>query len=210
MDSEFPPNSHGTRGAGHQKPKAEREPEKKTISKVVTGRVVERKRPLYQKFFDAFRPEDNKGFLEHMLVDVLAPGLRDAFSNAAHDMIDNTLGGYSGGRGYTHYQSMSRSRRDRREPDDDRRPRRRHYNDDPIDISQFIVESKVEADHILDLMFETLSRFKAVTLKDLKSALGVPHEFTDNDWGWIDLRGAGVHRVRGGYLLDLPRPEALD
>jgi len=40
--------------------------------------------------------------------------------------------------------------------------------------------------------------------------VGLAATHTDNKWGWTDLSGAGVSRIRGGYLLDLPEPEPLD
>ena len=34
--------------------------------------------------------------------------------------------------------------------------------------------------------------------------------YTDQKWGWSDLALASVRGVRGGYILDLPRPIVID
>jgi len=39
--------------------------------------------------------------------------------------------------------------------------------------------------------------------------VGLDSTHTDHKWGWEELTGAGVSRIRGGYLLDLPEPEPL-
>lgn len=223
MENEFPPNSHTKKEARPQRSlerAAEKTPEKKEVQRVTKGKVIQRKKPLHKKFFEAFRPEDGRGFIEVALLDVLVPGIKDAVANTATDAIENALGvgGRSsnrrrsggGGGGYTSYSGMGGGRsRGRRDRDDDRRPGRRdtRVSDDAREI---VLDSRVEANEVLDNLYELLSKYDAATMRDLLSMVGEPHNPTHEDWGWTDLRGARVHRVREGYLLDLPRPEALD
>ena len=47
-------------------------------------------------------------------------------------------------------------------------------------------------------------------MADLYDMVNITGDYTDTKWGWYDLRGAGVERIRSGYLLDLPRPVPLD
>ena len=78
------------------------------------------------------------------------------------------------------------------------------------DVREVILDSRVEAEEVLDSLIELSSKYDAATMRDLLSLIGEPHNTTHEDWGWYDLRGARIHRVGGGYLLDLPRPEPLD
>jgi hypothetical protein len=55
-----------------------------------------------------------------------------------------------------------------------------------------------------------VSRYESASVADLYELVGLSSVHTDNRWGWTDLTGAGVSRIRGGYLLDLPEPEPLD
>jgi hypothetical protein len=220
MENEFPPNSHSNKEARSARPSEKASSEPKVVARVTKSKAVLRKKPLRRKFIEAFRPEDNVGFLEHTLLDVLVPSIKDAVAEAASATIDNALGvggtsrsrrrSRSGG-SYTSYNRMGAARpRDRRDRDDDRRPHRRESRG-PSDFGEIIIDTKVEAEEVLDSLIELISKYDVATMRDLLSLIGEPHNYTDEDWGWTDLRGARIHRIgRDGYLLDLPRPEALD
>lgn len=212
-ESEFPPNSR----SGKDRRPRENERAEKKVERVATGRVIQRKKPLRKKLLDAFRPEDGSGFIEHTVLEILVPGFKDALADAATGAIDNALGtrssrGRSRRGGYTSYNRMSKSRsRDRRDrdDDDDRRGRRRESRGS-VDFTEIIMDSRVEAEEIVDQLFEIVSMYDVVSRRDLLSLAGEPHNHVDEDWGWTDLRGARVHKVREGYLIDLPRVEPLD
>lgn len=226
MENEFPPNSHTKREARPER-HVEKVPEKKELpARVTRSRVVLRKKPLWKKFLEAFRPEDNVGFVEYTILDVFVPSIKDAIADAGVGAIENALGTNSHGRrrrsgggsgGYTSYNRMNggsrggRGRRERDRDDDDRGSRRRSRETSTYDQREAITDTRVEAEEILDNMYELISKYEVVTKRDLLSMLGEPHSFVDEDWGWYDLKGARIHKVRGsGYLIDLPRPEALD
>lgn len=220
MENEFPPNSHIKREARSTRT-VEAEPEKKEITRVTRGKAIQRKKPLHRKFFEAFRPEDARGFIEYVILDVIVTGVKDVVADATISTVENALGvdgrsrarsryrGSGGGR--TEYNRMSGSRTTRgRDRDEDRRPSRREPSRSSSDFTEIIVDTRVEAEETLETLFEVLSKYDVVTRRELLSMVGEPHTFTDQDWGWTDLRGARVHKVREGYLIDLPRPEALD
>lgn len=217
MENEFPPNSLTKREERPDRRADKGAPEKREVRQITRGKVTLRKKPLHRKFIEAFKPEDNVGFFEHTLLEILVPGIKDAGADAIHGMIDNALGTNSRrsrgrGRGsYTSYNRMSgpRGRRDR--DDDDRKSSRRESRSGHSDLREVIVDSRVEAEETLDAMIELLSRYDAVTVRDLLGMVGEKHTFTDEDWGWTDLRGSRIHRIgRDAYLIDLPRPEPLD
>ncbi len=58
-------------------------------------------------------------------------------------------------------------------------------------------------------MDQLIEKYETVSVADLYELLGVEASYTDEKWGWVDLRDAGIRRVRDGYLLDLPKPESL-
>lgn len=216
MDNEFPPNSHVQREVRPAREQTEKLPEK-DVRRVTKSKATLRKKPLYKKFFEAFRPEDNVGFVEYTLLEVLVPGLKDAMADAVHGTIDNALGTSStrgrrraGSRdGYTSYNRMSapasrgRGREEARRP---RAPQARMADD----VREVIVDTRVEAEEVIDSLIELISKYEVATMRDMLSLVGEPHNATHEDWGWTDLRGARPHRVGGGYLIDLPRPEPLD
>lgn len=217
MKNEFPPNSHSMRESRPERERSEKVPARREVKQITRGKATVRKKPLWKKFLDAFRPEDNVGFVEYTLLEVLAPGIKDAVADAVHGTIDNALGTTSAGRrhrgrrggGYTSYNRMSSSRSRHRDRDEDHRPSRRESRM-ADDAREVLLPTRAEAEEVLEALIEICSKYDAATMRDLLSLIGESHNEVHEDWGWYDLRGSRIHRVGGGYLLDLPRPEPLD
>ena len=67
-------------------------------------------------------------------------------------------------------------------------------------------DSRGEAELVRDGMLEALDVYKQVTVADFYDLAGVTTEFTDNKFGWVDLRGIEVRRSpRYGYYIVLPK-----
>jgi hypothetical protein len=77
-------------------------------------------------------------------------------------------------------------------------------------FDEIVISSRQEAEEVLDRMYDLISRYDAATVADLYELTGLEGTHADQKWGWEDLRGSSVGRVRGGgYLLELPEPIAL-
>jgi hypothetical protein len=85
-----------------------------------------------------------------------------------------------------------------------RQARARHNFD------EIVLDDRAEAEEVIDRLFDLVSRYESASVADLYELVGLASSHTDHKWGWSDLHGAGVSRIRGGYLLDLPEPEPLD
>jgi hypothetical protein len=219
MSNEFQGNSHVDREESRPRKTEKKAEQKKVIHRVTKGQAIQRKKPLRKRFVETFTGDDQVGVFEYVMLDVMIPGIKDIIADVSTTAIERSLfGGDVRPRsrrrgGYTSYNRMSdrdRGRgRDRgrdRDRDDDRRRRPRGH-----EHNEYIVPTRAEANEVLDTMIECISKYDSVSKRDLLSMLGEPHTFTDEDWGWYDLRGARVHSVgRDGYLIDLPRPEELD
>jgi hypothetical protein len=216
---DYPPNSRKSR-----EPKVEPtlpEPEKRA-EKVVEGEVVRRKKPLGRRFTETFFSGSGRGVVSYIVLDVLLPAAKDTIADVVSQGIERMLFGEarsvsrrtgsrpSGSSGYVSYnryssQPPSASRReDPRSTDISRRARATH------DFDEIILATRAEAEEVIGRLFDIVSKYEAATVADLYELLGITSKFTDDRWGWTDIRGAGVTRVRNGYLLDLPRPEPLD
>lgn len=222
MENEFPPNSHSRKEVRPKREIAEQPREKKEVVRITKSKAVLRKKPLHKKFFEAFRPEDNVGLVEYALLEILAPGIKDAMHDAAGGGIDFLFGGgrnrqrrsrSSDHGGHTTYNRMSTSSRGRERDTRREEPRGRSSRDARIadDVREVVLDTRVEAEEVLDSLIELTSMYDFATMRDLLRLIGEPSNPVHNDWGWTDLRGARIHRVgRDGFLLDLPRPEPLD
>jgi len=214
--SEFPSNAHPS---PRSRPGAEavKAPDAK-LAQITTAKT--RKKPLRVKFKEAFTPGDTKGMGEYIKTDLLLPTVKDLLN----DIIDTTkariLYGNNGSpmrrgvgqmaqAGYTSYarmgmqaQGLASAKNDSQVVD---KRARANFNFD-----QIVIPTRVEAESVLDQMFAIVAQYRAVSVRNLYDIVGMDAQYTDESWGWTDVRGSKVHRVPEGFLLDLPRPIPLD
>lgn len=72
------------------------------------------------------------------------------------------------------------------------------------DFNQQIFERREDAESVLSGMYNVLNEYRVVRVSDFYDLCGVTSEFTDNNWGWYDLRGSSIMRVNNGYIVSLP------
>ena len=208
-ESEFPPNSQASKKGV---------PSAKDISPVVSSGAVRRKKSLRRQFTETFIAGNSKSAIQYVLFDVLLPAAKDMIVEAGSQGIEKLLYGdshrrrgvtrpQSGPAGYVSYGQYSHSMGSRQSGPAramSRQARSRHNFD------EIILDQRSEAEEVIDQLFELVAKYDSATVADLYELVGLASTHTDHKWGWEDLMGAGVSRVRGGYLLDLPEPEPLD
>ena len=59
----------------------------------------------------------------------------------------------------------------------------------------------------MDGMLET---YGVVSVADMYDLVGITCNYTDNKYGWTNLRNAEPVRVRDGYMLKLPKAGPID
>ena len=210
MNMDYPSNSQKSKSAPEE-PKPE-----KNIEAVVKGDVVRRKKPLGKRFLETFGGGDANSVWEYVLFDVLVPAAKDTVADAVSQGVERMIFGEArsssrrtGSRpgssnGYVGYDRYSK-KPVREEPRSvSRQSRARH------DFDEIILDTRVEAEEVIDRLFDLVSKYDAASVSDLYELVGISANYTDKNWGWTDIRGAGVTRIRNGYLLDLPKPEPID
>lgn len=210
----YPGNSNrATSKAAEKKPKAA--PPEKKVEKVVVGKVTRRKKPLGKRFSETFVGGDAQTVWTYVLNDVMVPAAKDMVADAVSQGIEKMLFGESRGRSrgatvagaaYTSYNRISTQAKAAAGPrrDISHKARANH------DFDEIILDTRAEAQEVLDQLFTLISDYDVATVADLYEMVGQTGTFTDEKWGWVDMRGAGVSRIKGGYLLNLPRPEYID
>jgi hypothetical protein len=213
MENEFPSN----RKHGSEEKDAPKDEEKK-VAKVVQAEAIQRKRSLWGRFKQNFiSGPDSKTVVEHVFFEILIPAGKDLFLDALNAGFERKFYGEvrsRGRRGYSHQGYTAYNRigsalidpRNRR----DEEPRRSRSRGSSRDFGEVVLQSRAEATEVLDNMYELLDRYRQVTVADLLDLCDLPRQYTDNNYGWVDLRGADVQRVSEGYLLILPRAESLE
>jgi hypothetical protein len=182
---------------------------------VTRTEVVKRKKPLGKRFAETFLGGDARGVGSYVMLDVLLPAFKDMVADAMTMGVEKMLWGEARSRSRTgarvgglvgggvNYNKVSGGgwRPDPRDPRSSRRSAR--------DADEYIIETRVEAEHVLDSMVKLLEKYDQVTVSDLCDLVGETAAYTDNKWGWTDLRGADIRRIREGYLLKLPPADTL-
>ena len=197
MNEEYKPNSHKFRES-----ESKELVEKKKIEKVVRGKVKTKPKSGVTKFTEVFISEDAANVKSYIVMDVLIPAIKKAISDIVRNGIDMILYGDSkrgsSNSDYISYRDYSRRYDDRDRFRDSRS--RSGYNHDDI-----ILETRGEAKEVLTRMDELIETYGVVSVADLYDLIGKTCEYTDNKYGWTNIRNAEPIRVRDGYMLKLPK-----
>lgn len=190
--------------------------EPKKIEGVAVNKVTRRQKPLGRRFFETFvGGDDAKGVFDYITFDVIIPAVKDLASDAFSQMVDRFLYGDSqrsssrrtssrpsGSAGYVSYNRFSSSRPDDRPP----LPRRATN-----DFDDLVFQTRAEALEVLDQMNDVIEKYGVVTQADVYEMAELSPQPIDHKWGWSDLSGARVTKVRDGHMILIPRkPEPIN
>lgn len=199
-DRVYTPNSHKYK----EKQKTEQAREKR-VEKVVHGAVKTKKKSGVSKFADTFIAEDVGNVKSYVLTDILIPAIKNTILDIITDSANMIFGGSA-----RRKSNMPASRVSYGSFFNDPRSTSRRLEERTVkprySYDQFTFDYRDDAMEVLSTLREALDMYGQVTVADFYDAIGVTGEFTDNNYGWIDLSTAEVLRARGGgYLIKLPR-----
>lgn len=213
---DFPGNSH----KDTEKSTPTVKPEKKEVAKVVTGEVVQRKKSIGSRFKGVFLGGEIRNASQYIASNVLLPSLRDLIVDATSKGIERFVYGEAGGprrrassdpyRPRISYNTAPERQRQRDrgmgmlpdQPPLGSIPRRHQLND-------IILVSREEAELVLERLVDIIDKYDVVSVADLHDLVGLPTNYVDNKWGWVNLAHVDVRQTRQGWMLDLPPVEAI-
>ena len=187
---------------------------KKLKPLVKKGNVTKKKRTVLDKFKESFLGEsDNLG--DYVLYDVLVPAFRDTISDMGFGIIERLFGNGRSrhtrssnivrdrGRSYVSYNDSRRgtNRDDRR--DFDRNSRARH------DFDNVVFINKWEAEDVLAHLVDMIVEYGEATVRSFYELSNIEADYTDDNYGWTNLRDAYVDRTRNGYVIAFPPTRPL-
>ena len=177
--------------------------EKKKVEKVIKGNAKTIKKSDPSK--GSFISDDLKNVGSFVVKDVLIPTLKDLVSDVVTNGIDMLLFGES-------RSSRKKSRTTDRvsytryyDDRDDRYRSERRSTSSRYSYDDIILDSYVEVKDVLSGMEDILDTYGVVSVADLYDLVGLTGSYTDNDYGWFNLRSAEPVRCRDGYMLKLPK-----
>lgn len=205
-EHEFPPNSDKSKLG---------ETEEKNVKQVTSAPAIRRKKGIGKQFKSIFFGGDARTAYQYVVYEVLIPGAKEMLLDGVREGMEKLVLGQSrrqrnaptsGPMGYVSYNryAMGGQQQQQRPRTISNRARSRHNFD------EIVLESRQEAEDVLERLYDLVEQYGSASVSDLLELVGIQSTHVDQKWGWEELRGAGVSRIRGGYLLDLPDPEPLN
>lgn len=184
--------------------------ERKKVEKVISGTAKVKKKSELRKFADNFISEDVGNVKDYLVKDVIIPTVVDFIEDIVVGGIRTLLRGdagrrdsrdrrsYGGSPSYVNYTRYS-DRRDDRGPRDNQT--RRGYGYDDV-----VVNSRADAEAVIEQMDGIVDTYGMVSVADLYDLVGMSSNYTDNNYGWTNIRNAEPVRLRdGGWMIKMPR-----
>lgn len=197
MDMNYPPNSHKYKEELKNAKTDEETTEKKKVEKVITGTAKKKQKSAFAKFCSEFISENAANLKQYIVGDVIIPTIKRTIS----ETIDMILYGRARKSStpatrisYKDYWSDPRAAKPEAP-----RPKIGYSYDDVI------LESRGEAEAVLSQMNDLIDTYGMVSVADLYDLVGISGDYTDNKYGWTNIRNAEVIRGRDGYALSLPK-----
>lgn len=181
--------------------------------------IAKPKKGLFSRMGGALFGEDGlRGIARHVGREIIIPAIKniivDGFITGVTRAVygDNSpshrsTGGYSASRGYTNYSNRYNSGPSQTRPGDKYRENVRASNR----VEEYVISDRNGAMDVLTSLGEIADKYNSVTVADYYDMIGVPTEYTDNNYGWVleDLSHVHVIAVRDGWVLNLPKARSL-
>ncbi len=182
----------------------------KHIEAVAQGTKVSKSKSKARQIAEIFVGGDLKETAEHVRDDVAIPALKNFLYDSLSEGLQRLLWGETKNdrrRNSTHRDYVGYSRR-AREPRPTQQTTTR-YSRATQGFDDVVLATRTEAESVLSRMYDLIERYNMVTVAEFYSLVGISAEFTDENWGWRDLRSANIQHIRDGFRINLPKPEEL-
>jgi len=194
--TDYKSNSHKSRG--NQKA-SEEASEKKQIEKIASGKVIKKKTGL----MSSIMAEDAGDMKTYIIRDIVMPGIKKAIDETVHMFLYGDSGKRSSP--VTRYSYNGGNYRDYNKTDSERVydtvTSRTGYS-----YNDIVLETRAEGEEVLTRMDEIIDTYGIVSVADFYDLVGVKCSYTDNGYGWTNLRNASVLRLQNGsYVIKLPK-----
>lgn len=193
------------------KSNSNKQKENRKVERIVNGHVHTKKKSETQKIKDVFVSEDINDVKSYILLDVLVPTIKKAISDIVTNGVDMWL--------YGRVSAVNKknnapkvSYRNYGEPDDGKRNYNRYSSQarNGYDFDNIVIDNRGEAEEVLFSLNDLIVKYGMASVADLYDLVGITGNYTDNKYGWLDVRNASVVRINDGYVLKLPKALPLN
>lgn len=187
---------------------------KPSIGKPVTTNVVVKKESEAKRLGKKFFSEDAKTVGSHVVESVVIPSLQKLLSDAVKGAIDWLIYGSKGNKNSSGIGTISYGSYYNRSGYINPTPVYTNpmLNNKPTlyAVNDIIIADRGEAEEVLLRMKESINSYGMVSVGDFYDLVGQRANFTDQKWGWFDLRTADIIRVDGGFCIRFPKVQPIE
>lgn len=175
------------------------------VKKVVSGRVSVKKPSVKQRIIDGIVGDPAKDIGDYILFDVLIPnicgGIIDIVTGCAEMVFGNGAKNRTRqrNRGYMAYNTIGESKK--------RNSLKTLRSDEFRNIS---FSNYGDAEEVLSEMIRLIEEYGSVSVRDFYEMTGQSFTHLDEKFGWTTLDSCRSGRDSDGYVINFPRPKALD
>lgn len=186
----------------------------KPAMNAVTTNVIVKKDSEAKKIGKRFFAEDAKTVGSHVAESVIIPSLQKLLSDIVKGGIDWLIYGSKGsvpktGVGTISYGSYY-SRGGIVNPTPTYGNPMLSQKPSLYSVNDVIFADRGEAEEVLLRMKESIDSYGMVSVGDFYDLVGQRAVFTDQKWGWFDLKTADIIRVDGGFSIRFPRVQPIE
>lgn len=182
--------------------------------KPVTTNVIVKKESEAKHFGKRFFSEDAKTVGSHVVESVVIPSLQKLLSDMVKGGIDWLLYGSKGSMNRTGVGTISYGSYYNRSGLVNPTPT---YSNPMVQakptlysVNDIVIADRGEAEEVLLRMKESINSYGMVSVGDFYDLVGQRANFTDQKWGWFDLRTADIIRVDDGFCIRFPRVQPIE
>ena len=182
----------------------------------ITSNVIVKKESEGAKFKKKFFAEDVKTVGGHVVDSVIIPSLQKILSDVVKGGIDYLIYGSKGARSNSGPGLISYSNYYNRggfaggstytSPINGNSPNQPTL----YSVNEVVFPERADAEEVLLKMRESIASYGMVSVADFYDLINQRCSFTDQKWGWRDLRTADVIRVDAGFSIRFPRVSPLE
>lgn len=181
---------------------------RKKVGKAITGTAKLKKKNEVHKFMDLIIAEDWATVKASVVEEVVVPTIKKLIS----EMITNGLDIFMYGEAGVHKKNSTASRVSYRSYYDKNndRDRAEHRTRNSYSYDDVIINSRSDAEEVLMRMDELMSKYGLVRVADFYDLVDITGSYTDNKYGWDDIRSARIVRAGDGWSIRLPKALPID
>lgn len=203
------------------RPEEKEESKQQPVVESKQHKIIAQARPVRKNLFTRvghaiFGPEGLKGVGKYVGTEIVAPAIKGVIVDSVVASINTIIYGSDAPRtrsstprsygGYTNYNRQYSGAPSTRNGNQYSRTVMAANR-----IQEYELPDRQQANDVLTSLREIADKYSAVSVADYYESIGVPVEYTDNNYGW-ELRDLDTARVRStphGFIIELPRPRSL-